>query len=338
MMEQEKLPPDVVYEILTWCDVNALVSHRLVCKEWPPLLSKSHFINLHLQRTKTIRGFFLQSMRDGHLFDIDFVAPSSPSALPSLKFLPEAVKIEASTGGQTGHGLLCCVNLAYRRPRYYVCKPTTREWTRIPNPTTRFFTLKMGMGIVSMGSPPTFKIVRLSVKENFQAKCNTYHTEVFDSDKWAWERLRSEVVLNFLESGFIVDPEVLINKSLYWLHHPYNLSVSENRAPLVVSFDIETNEWSEVALPKAFLATEEADSDALKRVQSRSYLKLMNIGGELGLLCRNETRREVWVMTRKKNQISWKEEMRWKLHHIPLVFGFFAADVALVKVKTSLQW
>lgn len=186
-MEKQKLPPDMLYEVLTWCDVNALVSHRLVCKEWPPLLSKSHFINLHLQRTKTLRGFFLQSMHEGYLYDIDFVTPSSPPTLPSLKFLPEAVKIEASTGGQTGHGLLCCVNLDYKHRRYYVCKPTTREWTRIPNPTTRFFTLKMGMAIVSMGSPPTFKIVRLSAKENYGAKCRTYHAEVFDSAKWAWK-------------------------------------------------------------------------------------------------------------------------------------------------------
>lgn len=131
--KDQKLPLDMVYEVLTQCNVNALVSHRWVCKEWPPLLSNSHFINLHLWRTNTLRGFFLQSIRRSHLYDIDFVAPSLPSALPYLKFLSEAVKIGASTSGQTCHGLLCCVNLDHKHPRYYVCKLTTVKWTRIPS-------------------------------------------------------------------------------------------------------------------------------------------------------------------------------------------------------------
>lgn len=96
--EKEMLPLDLIYEVLTWCDANALASEQEVAQ---------YFINLHLQRPKTIRGFF-QTLCNGAYYNVSFLTPKflSPT-LFSLDFLPKNVKIEASTGSQTDHSLLC---------------------------------------------------------------------------------------------------------------------------------------------------------------------------------------------------------------------------------------
>lgn len=41
-----------------------------------------------------------------------------------------------------------------------------------------------------------------------------------------WEILQSEELLKFGELGFIVNAELVITKTLYWLNKPYDSSVS----------------------------------------------------------------------------------------------------------------
>ncbi|KAF5458769.1 hypothetical protein F2P56_022775, partial [Juglans regia] len=102
-------------------------------------IGKLMFAQFSELRTKAISGFFLQSRFVGRPF-AEFVSnysmQDSDSKL-SLDFLPRNVNIEAATK----QGILLCVKeldtKILRIPEYYVCKPSTKEWHKIPNPKTR---------------------------------------------------------------------------------------------------------------------------------------------------------------------------------------------------------
>ncbi|XP_057969547.1 F-box protein At5g41720-like [Malania oleifera] len=157
---------DIIFEILTRVFLQTLGRCRVVCKQWNALTYESSFMHDHRERTKAVPGYFIQELSN-NLFSSVFVSVdglhkfSGGCSAPSLDFLPaKHVQIVASSY----QGLLCCVNQqspAHIIPKYYVCKPCTRQWRAIPNPKTRYFTDQIAM-IVLRSHPLHFKIVRLN--------------------------------------------------------------------------------------------------------------------------------------------------------------------------------
>ncbi|KAF2305737.1 hypothetical protein GH714_007922 [Hevea brasiliensis] len=126
-MESRDFNLDIIFEILSRSSLKTLARCRLLSKEINSLTYQSAFLNLHCPRTKTISGYFVQSLRLRH---------------PQAK-------------------VFCFVVIIGRIPRYYVCKPSTEEWQIIPNPKTRYFTEGFAM-IVLKSNPLHYRIVRFS--------------------------------------------------------------------------------------------------------------------------------------------------------------------------------
>lgn len=159
---------DIIFEILTHTQLQALGTCRLVCKEWNHMTYESGFTQLHREKSnlETVSGYFMQSKISDGDYSSEFVSNhqhSSSSPTMSLSFMPMPVKIEASCH----QGLLLCVSqnpqsvFNHRVPKYYVCKPSTKQWQLVPNPKTKYFTDRTAI-IVTQLQPLHYKIARLS--------------------------------------------------------------------------------------------------------------------------------------------------------------------------------
>lgn len=296
--EEEKmrqLPPDIIMEILVRTDIESLPRLRWVCKEWRRLLSHTYMINHHHQKTKNVRGFillddtFVDKYKACLSYDIFFFPHPSPplsESSPSLTFLLEPVKIEASTP----HGLLLCFGLVHER--YYVCKPTTQEWSPIPSPNTQNYTITMAMSVAST-SPLRFKIMRISR----YPRTLKFQFEVFDSDSCGmWKTI--EGIGTSLDgnrsSMFSANIGVVVNGSFYWIEHKGDYQVTK-----VLCADLWAEELKTLELPEE-VVTED--------VNARSINRLSNLNGGLGLV---HSRRNVvfnfWAMTSNMVEQKWEK-------------------------------
>ncbi|KAI3963509.1 hypothetical protein MKW98_022931 [Papaver atlanticum] len=175
LQEIPKLSSDALYEILTRASFRTLLRQsRWVCKDWQKLIiSNSKFQRTHSHRT-IASGHLLQVISFTWPTFVSFVRSNNDheehynSALevqsPSLDFLPAAKSIQIA--GSSLHGsLLCCFTKSSSTPipSFYICKPASREWKKIPNPKTTFKYSSIGIAVKqSSCSILHYKILRLS--------------------------------------------------------------------------------------------------------------------------------------------------------------------------------
>lgn len=167
------LPEDMIFQVLTRVTYETLKQCRLASKWWNHLTYGSMFIELHCQRTAMVAGYFIQAFEKYKKKSI-FICKDSPLVVhesPSLEFLPERMKIEAVSN----EGLVYCVSSTYNglKPRHYVCKPTTKEWVKMPNPKTKFLTYKAAI-VLLHSKPLHYKIVRFSEPQYRQSRRYAY--------------------------------------------------------------------------------------------------------------------------------------------------------------------
>ncbi|XP_038971581.1 F-box protein At5g49610-like [Phoenix dactylifera] len=268
------LPEAVVFEILTRVSLEALPACRRVCRQWRQITYEPIFTSLHCSRTQTISGYFIQSMRRNH-FHSSFVSiqPLPPSVrLLLLDFLPKDVKIEA-VGCR---GIVLCTSQWYHGiPRYYVCKPATRQWWRIPNPKTRYLTKKIAMVTCSTG-PLEYKIIRFSQPKQ---KFDYLRCEIFDSRSQAWRRSRD---VQLPPGSLRQEAAVSVNGALHWRMYDGN----------IFAFDIREETWKLILLP------EEVGEDEMRW----DCMKLVKCEGQLCLVLVEKEWMEIWVMANYKEQ------------------------------------
>ncbi|KAG5570195.1 hypothetical protein H5410_059961 [Solanum commersonii] len=133
------------------------------------------------------------------------------------------MKIEASSR----QGILCCMRPTRNNNyRYYICKPSIKEWKVLPNPKLRYWTVQVAF-VVLKSDHVRFKILRFS-KDSPTCSRNlgfgNYFCEIFDSKSLAWRQgniisLSEDVCLKYHhqpinESGLLylltTDDQVLI--------------------------------------------------------------------------------------------------------------------------------
>ncbi|KAF8393209.1 hypothetical protein HHK36_021450 [Tetracentron sinense] len=132
-----------------------------------------------------------------------------------------------------------------KTPRYYVYKPTTREWRMIPNPKTRYFTERTAMLVRGL-NPLHYFIVRFS-----QPKCCSYNLrcEIFDSNCWMWKRSKDiQLPYSMLLS---LEPAVYVNGAFHWLINNEH----------VFAFDIDRESWIMSPLPQELIVDVSNDYD-----------------------------------------------------------------------------
>lgn len=147
----------MVMEILSRCSIKTLDRCKSVCKQWNNLTHESSFVQLHSWRTNTISSYFLQGLSFRKSFFKFMSMEDDDSKNISLDFLPKDTRILAASPDQ---GILCFVREEYQNPRYYICKPATRELVPLPNPKLRYYTEKVAL-VVLASNPMRYKIIRL---------------------------------------------------------------------------------------------------------------------------------------------------------------------------------
>jgi len=275
------LPQDIILKILTWTSLKGIGRCRVVSKDWNLITYDSSFMQEHYQKRTTISGFFMQTKSQTNLMP-QFVSTNNlaTDSKLSLDFLPGPVRIEAATK----QGILVCVNYyPGNRPEileHYVCKPSTQQWCKIPNPETRSHVL--GTGMVVLGSKPfRYKIVRFSTPSTtpstikYRCRC-----EIFDSKTrgWKWKQLKDVILLpegNFFRFASAMS----VCGTLYWLLTNHNNNV--------LAFCVDTERWRVFELPFP-----------LCNRKYFWYRKLVDYRGRLAMLCmRSRTSdMQLWVM------------------------------------------
>ncbi|XP_059441765.1 F-box protein At5g49610-like [Corylus avellana] len=310
-MEFPTLSLDMLFEIFSRTSLQTIGRCRLVSKDLNSITYDSNFMQAFHQRTKTISGFFIQSMSQ-------FVSNSlTDDSTVSLKFLPAPVKIEAATK----QGILLCVNKdnprRYRIPEYYVCKPSTKEWHQIPNPKTRFFTQRIGMVVLRL-EPLCYKIVRFSSPKskwtNYKSKLyNTLHCEVYSSETCAWKRL-GNVLLPWIEY-LRWEPAVSSCGALHWLMTNHE----------IFTFFADTESWEIFDLPFP-----------LCKEHYFKHMKLVDYSGHLAMLCMEDSSMQLWVMEDSETK-KWSKRQNISIKAIqeveryPRPVSFESSDIILIE-------
>ncbi|XP_035551097.1 F-box protein At5g49610-like [Juglans regia] len=299
-MGSPDLPSDIIFEILSRTSLKTLGRCALVCKDWNRMVYESSFMHPFCQRTKTISGFFMQSRFVGRPF-AEFVSNYSmqdSNSKLSLDFLPRNVNIEAATK----QGILLCVKKLdtkiLRIPEYYVCKPSTKEWHKIPNPKTRYFTERLAM-VVLRSQPLHYVIVRFSEPRSRWRTYNSkmyisHHCEIFYSETWAWKQLQ-DVLLPY-DMFFGTDPAVSACGVLHWL-------MSNNQ---VFAFDKDTESWTTFDLPFP-----------LCKKNYFKHTKLVEYNGHLAMLCTENHGEfaQLWVMVDSESKV-WMKRQRMSIEAV----------------------
>ncbi|KAG5237750.1 F-box protein [Salix suchowensis] len=312
-MESCDLSSDIIYEILTRSSMETVGRCRLLSKECNSITYDSVFSDLHRQRTDTMSGYFMQSMLSSRFYS-SFVSMDDWRSYPklSLNFLPDRVEIQASTN----QGILLCLTI---HPRYYVCKPTTQQWQKIPNPKTRYHTLATGM-IVIGSNPLHYKIVRFSKPrfrchdKEFYRYCR-FRCELFDSKTWMWRQLDEVKLPN--HGSFSRKPAVSVSGSLHWLTYVQNN---------IFAFHVNKESYSLFSLPLS-----DSEDDKGKDIALVEYM------GKLAITCigKDKSYMELWVME-NYGEIEWNkrykinmEAFRKEPYTRPV--AFYNADIVLMK-------
>ncbi|KAF2305739.1 hypothetical protein GH714_007941 [Hevea brasiliensis] len=308
-MESRDFNLDIIFEILSRSSLKTLARCRLLSKEINSLTYQSAFLNLHCPRTKTISGYFVQSLRYNK-YSSAFIDNSCSDYKLSLDFLCVPVKIEASTS----QGILLCSYNRERIPRYYVCKPSTEEWQIIPNPKTRYFTEGFAM-IVLKSNPLHYRIVRFSrplgSHKRYHLRC-----ELFDSMTRAWKQLQ-EVKFSYGEFLKSFEPTVSACGSLHWLTTKNN----------ILAFHEDIEKYSIYSLPSPVYES-----------NTYEYKKLTEYEGKLGLICKgtDNSFMDLWVMESYEKK-EWCKRQRISIECLREIEKytnpdvFYNADVALMR-------
>ncbi|KAM3285956.1 hypothetical protein P3S67_024755 [Capsicum chacoense] len=148
------LPSDIIFKILTQTSLRTVDTCKAVNKEWRDLTYESSFMSQFCARSKNFSRYFVQSLVKHRLDDVsevfaEFVSmdgcsgnnTTTPFRLPidDEQVKPRRnydfrMKIVASSM----QGLLCCVKTLRYNDRYYICKPSTKQWFKLPNPKLKF--------------------------------------------------------------------------------------------------------------------------------------------------------------------------------------------------------
>ncbi|GMI89407.1 hypothetical protein like AT1G64295 [Hibiscus trionum] len=322
---------DVLFEILSRAKLKTMKKCRILSKECKDLTYESSFMQLHAQRTTTMVGYLLQSLRGATRLDSLFLSIANPDLDPKLTrnfldFLPERqpVKILATVD----EGLVFCCTRQFRADKFYICKPSTQQSELVPSPNPRHFTEKVGM-LVLGSNPLRFKIVQLSdavhdevdFEVDFDDECYShkrYHCEIFDSKSWEWKQ-SDDLMLSYYDV-LNNKPAVSARGGLHWLVH--NMDQCNNN---ILSFYGDKDNWATSSLP-----------DFLCRNDRRST-NLATCEGSLALICvdRDSNSVDVWVSKDCSQQI-WIKKLRVNLESFSEEIGhvsvnsFYNADTLFI--------
>ncbi|XP_009801397.1 F-box protein At5g49610-like [Nicotiana tabacum] len=320
-------PSDIIFEILTRTNsLKTLDTCKAVSKEWHNMVFESNFMPQFCEKSKTISGFFVQSLSKTK-YVTEFISLSgcsgeTPLYLPVENIKPENIfkndidmKIEASSK----QGILCCVRSTRKEYRYHICKPSTKQWIKLPNPRIRYSTIKVAL-IVLRSNPLQFKIIRLSSPRTLyhhyrKLGLNYYLCEIFDSEAWVWREAKD----------LLLPPEVYFDMFAPAVNASGLVYFKLRKDDQVMALNYNGEEaFSRFSLPKPAL-----------EYKDYGYNQLVEYKGKLGFTCLSPKGMELWVFENGNQSWELKKEVDIeilkKVTNYPSSIGFYNADIALMK-------
>ncbi|GMI73307.1 F-Box Protein92 [Hibiscus trionum] len=312
----ERLPPDVVLDILSRLPITTLVQSKSVCRSWRSIIQSSVLVDKHLSyMAENDPCIIFQSHvpTPDQYYLADFAACSEGNK--SLKKIP--VSAIDATLVASSNGLLCLFNSSV-----HICNPLTMDSVEIPN-LLRDHGIS---GVLGFGFSPTtkeYKVVEIIYRRKrlrlhpHPADSNPFQSQVriltLGSSQW-----RS---LGMAPYHFIQRPsQVTVNGRLHWISHPGNVVIYHR----IISFDLTAEQFQEV--PRADYMT--LDRRFLDLVVLRGHLCVAATNASCGL--------DIWAMKEYNVKESWvkefviggylPEELRHSSYRVP----FFKSDFRAV--------
>ncbi|KAF6167241.1 hypothetical protein GIB67_029879 [Kingdonia uniflora] len=280
-----KLPQEVVTDILVRLPLKSLMRCKCVCKDFHALLTHPHFIQMHLHHNHKDDPFIILTTLNSHTgddkrIDLYFIRKiKEHNKVVKLLELPPQV-IGSFCVAASCNGLLC-LSTDGEDPAAHVYNPFTKEFISIPRPKV---TLKVSHFFVGFGFDPVrndYKIVKIwygSLKREVQ---------VYSLSSATWRRIDD---IKFWPS---TAKNVCVDGYLHWIASHDGKSSSE-----ITSFSIHEEEFRVVPCPPV-----------LHPMKKRNrYIHIDSVGGCLSLIDSSSRGRcDIWVMKQYGVKESWSK-------------------------------
>ncbi|KAK8588546.1 hypothetical protein V6N12_022975 [Hibiscus sabdariffa] len=292
----DRLPREVIVHILSRLPLTSLLSSKLVCKAWRSLIQDPFLITKHLSYLAEVGNdpsFILQSnwpIPDQRHF-LDFFDHSEGKVISK--------KLPTSTTPMnlvdSCNGLLCMYDITCRN--VYICNPFTRQSFSIDLPKLVDHPSKVGrLGFGFHQTTNEYKVIRIV----FRRKLKRNHpnedpstliqseVQILTVGTPSWRDLKT-IPYRFKLSA----SNALVNGRFHWLSKPNKY----NMASLLISFDLETEQFQKVPKPDC------CGSDMCLR-----FLSVVRGCLSAGAFHENDGRLEIWVMKEYGVKESWIKE------------------------------
>ncbi|XVE78358.1 hypothetical protein DITRI_Ditri13aG0138400 [Diplodiscus trichospermus] len=282
----ERLPLDVVIDILSRLPVTTLVQSKLVCRAWRSIIQGSLLVNKHLSHmAENDPGIIFQShwpVQNQYYF-MDF--NEGNKILKNISVSTNHANLVGSC-----NGLLCFFNSS----GIYICNPLTKDSIELGK-----LSRKPGeAGSLEFGFSPTtkeYKLVEIVYKRKRPrvdpdlAASNSFQSEVqvLTLGDSCWKSLGT-VPYRFMEQP----SQVMVSGRLHWITQPGNNGMDTK----FISFDLTTEQFQEV--PKPDCGSSNKFFYELLVLQGHLSAATSDVGGGL----------EIWVMKEYNKKESWIKE------------------------------
>lgn len=185
---------DLLTEIFLRLPVKSLLRFKCVSKHWRSLITHPYFHRR--RRKKPVSGIvFKKANSTLPVPEFDFISLDGGDApFTTLEFGEgkDGMAVQSAC-----NGLLCCSSLKVEddRRKYYVCNPSTRSFTTLPDSPYNSFLVKQGMGrvhAVTLAFDPAksrhYKVVLVVLSDNPSPA--PFQLEVYSSETGEWKRLQ----------------------------------------------------------------------------------------------------------------------------------------------------
>ncbi|XP_076904103.1 F-box protein CPR1-like [Bidens hawaiensis] len=315
----EKLPREVISDILIRLPAKRIAQLRCVSKPWNSLLSQPSFIKSHLHRSIHKNDEILMVIYDRFCFEDCMPITGFPSHSPHIEYpnfikLPSTINFPpeyyASTVIGQINGLICFVlwddeTLARPDPIIYIWNPSLNALRILPPYT--------------ITSPQLLGFLNTDYYIRFGYDANTDDYKVvkltFELRRREW--LQVEVYSMRKGSWSIINDRFPSSVNCFWLMNKHSNSMTGNdgrdghlhwlfkdgdKTNVVVAFDLSTEIFSEISLP-----------DLLAKFDTKDQrMVLGDLAGKLCLMLNIENGGiEVWVMNEYGVAESWVKHLEF---------------------------
>ncbi|XP_059632200.1 F-box protein CPR1-like [Cornus florida] len=238
--ESQRLPDDILFDILSRLPVQNLMQYRCVCKSWQSMISDPQFIKTHLHRsTQSLdtQRLMVTHPSNDHFISLDCKSLHESKRVDSpWKTSYSYAKVLCTCDGLI---LLCFNYKAFMSPNrnrdneFVLWNPTIRKHVMFSCPYNYINSgSSMLYGLCFDSSTNGYKVIMLS--ESFGV-----YVCVFDLKTLCWKEIReSSFSISCRENG------VLVNGALHWI-----MTSKKCNSSVIVYFDLVEEKFKEVPKP-----------------------------------------------------------------------------------------